>query len=50
MPCLPQSSKASSLTSVRAGTDPLTTLNADWKDGDRMAEASAACSFETDPP
>ena len=50
MPCLPQSSNASSETSVRAGTEPLTTLKADWKDGLRIEEASAACSAETVPP
>ena len=33
MPFLPQSSKAVSGTSVRAGTEPLTTLKADWKLG-----------------
>ena len=31
MPFLPQASKSVSGTSVRAGTEPLTTLKADWK-------------------
>src|SRR5258706_15658615 len=42
MPFLPQASKAVSGTSVRAGTEPLTTLNADWKPGSMIAEASFA--------
>ncbi len=43
MPFLPQSSKAVVGTSVRAGTEPLTTLKADWKVGLSMAEA--ICSW-----
>ena len=45
MPFLPQASKASSGTSVRAGTEPLTTLNADWNDGDMTALAMAFCAL-----
>ena len=40
MPFLPQSSNAPSGTSVRAGTEPLTTLKALWNEGFMMAEAS----------
>lgn len=38
---LPQASKSVSGTSVRAGTEPLTTLKADWKLFDSVAVASA---------
>ena len=39
MPFLPQASKSASGTSVRAGTEPFTTLNADWNFGFMIAEA-----------
>ena len=44
MPFLPQASKSVSGTSVRAGTEPFTTLNADWKLFDSVALASATCA------
>ncbi|MNT92050.1 hypothetical protein D3C72_2332600 [compost metagenome] len=44
MPFLPQASKSVSGTSVRAGTEPLTTLKADWKVGLSIADAMASCA------
>ncbi len=45
MPFLPQSSNASFGTSVRAGTEPLTTLKADWNSGFMTAEAISFWAF-----
>src|SRR6185295_7270177 len=50
MPFLPQASNAASGTSVRAGTEPFTTLNADWNPGSMIAEASLVCASALSAP